>query len=103
MSIHDNVFDLLSEATKPTSPVLSWNARIYINDLLPDWEVELTPEKINALGKQIAEKLEACPLWAGEQADYITSNFQHVWDQDKFNRILNEMYDECDFVRILVC
>lgn len=100
MSIHDNVFDLLNEITEPTGPIGNWKARVYIKDLLT--EDELTPEQINAIGKQVAEKLEACSLFVGEQAEYILSNFQHVWDEDTFNRILAEMYTECDYLRILV-
>lgn len=100
MSIHDNIFDLLDEALEPTGPIGSWKARIYIKDLLV--EETLPPEAINKLGKHIAGKLERCSLFTGEQAEYIISNFEHVWDEETFNRILDEMYTECDILRILV-
>jgi hypothetical protein len=80
--------------TRPRGP---WQAHLHIKHLLTDEDIE--PEQITMLGKEIAGKLRRCSLFTDEE---IIENFEQVDDLEEFNSILDDMYDECDRVRIWV-
>lgn len=73
-----------------------WQAKIFVKHLLTD-EDDLTPEQINEKGMAIASVLRRCDLFDDNE---IITNFEQVDDYDEFNSILDDMYSECDRVRI---
>lgn len=94
MSIHDNIFDLLSEVAEPTGPILSWKARLHIKQYLNHPEMS-----VSEIGHAIAEKLEQCAV-----CDFSTAIkcFSLVEKEQWLNMLLNALYDQCDKERILV-
>lgn len=82
-----------------TSPRRGWQAKIRIKHLLTD-DDDLTPQQINEIGKKIATALKQCPTFDSEHE--IVAWFEDVDDMDEFNSILDDMYDECDSLRIWV-
>lgn len=80
--------------TRPRRP---WQRTIQVKHLLTD-EDDLTPEQIRATGQAIAKILAHVPLFDEE----IIANFEQVDDLDEFNSILEDMYDECDNLRVWV-
>jgi len=94
MSIHDNVFNLLSEMAEPSGPILSWESQIYIKEILKRKDLS-----VEQMGKAIAKKLHKHIYWTWDE---LTTSFEQVKTQEALDSFLALMYEECDHKRILV-
>ncbi len=78
--------------------MINWKHRFKIKDLLSD--VDLPPEKVQKLGREVAQRLEAVTF----PFDFLdlANDFRYVNDQEDFNNCLEELYDLADDQRIWI-
>lgn len=91
------MYDEMLPADIFTRPHQPWQTHINIKHLLTNETLE--PEQISKLGKEIAGKLKRCSLFTDEE---VIINLEQVDEMEEFNSILDDMYSECDRVRIWV-
>jgi hypothetical protein len=102
MSIHDNVFDLLSEMAEPTGPIAGWKAQVHIKQFLTK-DDNLTPEQVEAIGAQIANRLKNCRMFMQAlEAEQIIYDIERADNLPDLNEQLDAMYDVCDSERVWV-
>lgn len=83
-----------------TRPRGRWQEKIRIKHLLSDEDEPV--EVLRAKGKQIAAILRRSRLFADEDVIEEFDDPECIDDMIDFNRILDDMYDECDRKRIWV-
>lgn len=77
-----------------------WKANFPLKDILKEEDVD--GKEAHRIGQAVAARLLERPGVFGTRTQHFAERFEKVKSQDGFNKVLNDLYDVADYIRVWI-